>query len=827
MAFVPLRFQSTVIEGVLARLRLQDGVYRELVGSPAAMRDEARLRGAGIVLQAPTGSGKTAIAIEVMARFSREARVLWFWFAPFAGLVEQAANALRAQAPQLPLLDLGSDRRLGALAPGAVFITTWSAVAAANADARRARVTGDSGLALDALLAQAREQGYRIGCIVDEAHHGFHKAKQAQAFFRDVLRPDHAVMMTATPKDSDVLLFEKDTGYRLGDPADWASVARADAVDEGLLKRGVRTVRFLARDDDTKQLIDFEHLALRECAQAHRQIAQRLNDAGIALTPLMLVQVPDGKKAMADARAYLVDELGFADAAVRIHTSDEPDPDLIALAHDPGVEVLIFKMAVALGFDAPRAFTLAALRGARDASFGVQIIGRIVRVHAMLQRRADLPPELGFGYVFLANAESQEGLTAAGQQINSLKTAAPSIGAGLTVTYCGTQRTVQVVDAGQSFELKFGDDPAAVTGSTPDPAPVPAPWRDAAQLALAIGGGLRPGGGSATNAPTTTSLAGFALKASRMPHRYPRRDGVPERLSGERLPPAPADVELKLVDHVAFTDEVLACRDKVRAAVRRNEVDIFAGGAIGEDGRDVWANLAPEAVAYKAQQVMERMSELNQRELRLRLLAKFRQAIEVTGAMPPDDEEALEQQLDLVLVRRPSLLREAFRTMRHRELVTTPVVLPGEYMSDQTLEPAQRNAYGVFPDTLNSDEEHVARVLDASPLVRWWHRNRADARSPDALGLYRWDDGEGFFPDFVVSVEGRESTDQVALLEVKGDFLWGNTREVDKAGAELPEYGRVFMVGRRKGERVLSFLRSLGGKLEPEGPFDIARMRWR
>ncbi len=45
------------------------------------------------------------------------------------------------------------------------------------------------------------------------------------------------------------------------------------------------------------------------------------------------------------------------------------------LANDPTVEVLIFKMAVALGFDAPRAFTLAALRGARDPAFGIQVIG--------------------------------------------------------------------------------------------------------------------------------------------------------------------------------------------------------------------------------------------------------------------------------------------------------------------------------------------------------------------------------------------------------------------------------------------------------------------
>ncbi|MEI2623657.1 MAG: hypothetical protein V9G23_06975 [Giesbergeria sp.] len=32
-------------------------------------------------------------------------------------------------------------------------------------------------------------------------------------------------------------------------------------------------------------------------------------------------------------------------------------------------EVLIFKVAVALGFDAPRAFTLVSMRGAKDTDF--------------------------------------------------------------------------------------------------------------------------------------------------------------------------------------------------------------------------------------------------------------------------------------------------------------------------------------------------------------------------------------------------------------------------------------------------------------------------
>ena len=70
-------------------------------------------------------------------------------------------------------------------------------------------------------------------------------------------------------------------------------------------------------------------------------------------------------------------------------------------------------MAVALGFDAPRAWTLVSMRGARDPNFGTQIVGRILRVHPLLQNR-ELPPALQWGYVVLANAANQSGLFGGG-----------------------------------------------------------------------------------------------------------------------------------------------------------------------------------------------------------------------------------------------------------------------------------------------------------------------------------------------------------------------------------------------------------------------------
>lgn len=825
-------FQEEVCAGIVARFDNLRAVYDGLRDAEATLRDAARKRDGAVVLQAPTGSGKTLVAVEALARFSHNERVLWFWFAPFAGLVEQSRKVLAAQAPELNLLDLESDRSVDAVRQGGVFVTTWASVAARRADSRRARVTGDAGLALDALIELARAEGLRIGCVVDEAHHGFHRAAEARRFFTEVLCPDYTLMMTATPRDRDAAAFADDTGWQIGEPADWASVSRYDAVQAGLLKQGVRMVRFLARDGDTAQLVDFEQLALAECTAVHRRIKTLLDAAGVALTPLMLVQVPDGKTAQEAARRYLVDVLGFSEAAVRVHTADEPDPDLLALASDPTVEVLIFKMAVALGFDAPRAFTLAALRGARDPAFGVQVIGRIVRVHALLQGRPNLPEALDHGYVFLANAESQEGLLEAGAQISALTTHAPEVGTQTVLTVIGDRQAVQVARSGEPLSLLVSADGVATQGDAANAGDAAQPafgsareeWERAAQDMLALAGGAAGGAVPDAVGNTAALVAPLLALSSRSVYHYPRRADAPAQLRGERLPPPPADLEARLVDFVDFSPAVLDCRNRTRVQVRRSETELFTRAGASESETDMWANLSPEAVAGKASQIRLRLVESNDRELHGRLAERFRAAIEQSGAAPPGDDETLLEQLDLVLVRNPHLLATAYKQCRASLIVDVPVLLPGEWSSDVRLPPAPRALYGVLPPDLNADELAVAQKLDASPLVRWWYRN--PVRSAYAVGLYRWDEGDGFYPDFVVSLEGRDKPDGVALLEVKGDFLWNKDSEVEKAAARHPDYGDVFMVGRARGARDFIFLRKLGGKLDDGGAFDVARMRW-
>ncbi|MBU2758799.1 DEAD/DEAH box helicase [Acidithiobacillus sulfurivorans] len=840
-------FQNDVLDGMVARFENVRALY-ERVERDASLSSrilEARQTDGALVLQAPTGSGKTILAVEMVRRLSARERILWFWFAPYSGLVEQSRSVLAAQAPEIKLFDLRVDRQSDKVRSGGVFVTTWSSVATSSVESRRSRTRDDDGLSVDELILLARAEGVRIGCVVDEAHHGFHRAAQARVFFKAVLAPDYALMMTATPRDADLTAFEADTGYTLGGPADWASVSRTDAVEAGLLKRGVRMVRFIASDDNLSQLLSFERIALNECAKAHRNIQHMLEASGIPLTPLMLVQVPNGRDDQESTRQYLVEVLGFSANAVKVHTSDEPDPELLSLANDSTVEVLIFKMAVAIGFDAPRAFTLAALRGARDAGFGVQVIGRILRRHSLLQGRGDLPPELEHGYVFLANSASQEGLLTAGHQINEMTTQAPSIGTQTVITVLGGAPELQVVRTGESLQLWIDSEGVTRTGNDdgqpiinladisesevePDISDKSCPeFNEAVQGAFGLLELATNDADTSTNPappsnPEQSILPLLNLESSQV-YRYPRASIVPAMLKAENKPKLPQQFEEAIADHVDFNETVLATRLKSRIQIHRNESSLF-DDAEGEHDEDIYARLPPEYVARRAENLRLKLVDSNDRELQPLLLERFRSSLERNCYDYPEDEELLLQQLDLVMVRNPSILREAYRRVSLSRIVDVDVALPGEISSELKLMTAKHNAYGCYPADLNLDELAVAKTLDASPLVLWWHRN--PVKRPESVSLYRWDDGKGYYPDFVVAVKSRPALDQIALLEVKGGHMWANEDEVGKYGAKHPNYGQVFMIGRRRGEETFHHLRREGDRLTTDGDFAVERLKY-
>ena len=74
---------------------------------------------------------------------------------------------LRSQFKGLRVRDLRMDRDPGQARGGDLYVTTWAAVAASDAEGRKIRQKHESLPSLDAFVPLLRERGMRIGVVVD------------------------------------------------------------------------------------------------------------------------------------------------------------------------------------------------------------------------------------------------------------------------------------------------------------------------------------------------------------------------------------------------------------------------------------------------------------------------------------------------------------------------------------------------------------------------------------------------------------------------------------------------------------------------------------
>jgi type III restriction enzyme len=117
-----------------------------------------------ILLQAPTGSAKTLMlgwALEAVRR-QLSAKTVWFWFAPYAGLVMQTRSALTAQCGALRKRDVYADREASTARDGDVFVQTWASPAVVKKGSRNVRTDKEASLSVDNIIAELRERSFRI-----------------------------------------------------------------------------------------------------------------------------------------------------------------------------------------------------------------------------------------------------------------------------------------------------------------------------------------------------------------------------------------------------------------------------------------------------------------------------------------------------------------------------------------------------------------------------------------------------------------------------------------------------------------------------------------
>lgn len=373
------------------------------------------------LLRAPTGSGKTLIISRVLQKVSLKRETLWFWFVPFVNLVQQTEDAIAANAPALKPFRL-SDGKSANPTSGQVLISTAAAVAK-----QRSRTqdytdgSDDVQRSLSDLRDLSRARGLRIGLVVDEAHIALAAQTEFGEFAR-WLKPDCLLMASATPKDERLAEFMAKAGYEANEAF---QVSRDEVVHARLNKRYIDAVVYDVRQS-TADVADLQQTVLRQAWKRNLRLKKLLAANGMEVTPLLLVQVANGADSIKDARDCLIRVCGVEPATIGEHSSDEPDPVMMAsIANDSTKEVLIFKQSAGTGFDAPRAFVLASTKPVNDPDFAMQFIGRVMRVHRAVRLRfppkTKVPADLDTAYVYLANSEAQQGFEQAVAATQNLK----------------------------------------------------------------------------------------------------------------------------------------------------------------------------------------------------------------------------------------------------------------------------------------------------------------------------------------------------------------------------------------------------------------------
>ena len=750
------------------------------------LRQQVARRVGAVLLEAPTGSGKTLMlgrALEAI-RGKTGAPCVWFWFAPYSGLVAQTRGALAEQCPSIRLRELARDRSALLTRDGDVFVQTWALVAARNREARKVRSRTEAAPALDDMLEDLRDRGVRIGVVIDEAHLNFGASAQTAAgFYLDVLRPDFTLLATATPNDEKLIDFERRAGVTVENRI---VVARDQVVAAGLNKRGLTlgVVRLEGRD---AELIERDTAALTVAWRRHERIKARLVERGLAVTPLMLVQVEDQTAGGADpvqaARQRLL-EIGVPDAAIAVHTSGEPDPEFHTLAFDPAREVLIFKVAVATGFDAPRAWTLVSLRPTRGTNFGLQIVGRIMRVHPLVRPIHGQDALLDRGWVFLTDPDLQAGLDAAAAELKAVRASVATVADEL-----------QVLEFTPADHAALDARRAALPHAPPRPASpeerqarlddlivagfVDASMREAApdaQDRVVVDAEWRRTLGQT---PLFGDLPEQALPgaapAARAGRIYPVRHdrGVPQTLLRER-PPSPEELDGAMVEQAARilfrrdrTPLDLLTRTRGRASVTLR--DLFLEGAPEQETVNV--RMSDARIAERAQASFEFNEAVSARAFKRALVREFRRVCDETGVDYDEaDEGPLRRAVELFALTHPDALPDALKEAQARAVVTEPAdPIPPLVLADgDEARAARLGAYDVFPPKMNGNERRFAELLDAdeSGQVLWWLRLQENATWAANLVL---PNGRRFFPDFAVGVRGRKTTDAIALVETKDD----------------------------------------------------------
>ena len=367
--------------------------------------------GKKLVFKSPTGSGKTIMMAEFLKQLvdDREVKqsLSFIWTAP-RQLHIQSRDKLEnyfetSQALKCSYFEDLDDRKIS---ENEILFFNWESINRADNVYIR---DNEQEFNLSKVLERAKEDGRKIILVIDEAHH--HATSQISQGLIQMIEPKLTIEVTATP--ATITNEDEKVFIQLDDVKKEGMIKKAvilnDEFDNFIRKGKIQTQKLSGGS---------EELVINAALKKREELVKEFRKEGVNINPLVLIQLPDGKTSLEDRIRERVESIlknkhkistEKGNNKLAIWLSGEHINKENVEKQDSEVEVLLFKQAIALGWDCPRAQILVLFRQWHSPIFSIQTVGRIMRMPE--PDRGHYKNEfLNYGYIYtnLDNIEIQE-----------------------------------------------------------------------------------------------------------------------------------------------------------------------------------------------------------------------------------------------------------------------------------------------------------------------------------------------------------------------------------------------------------------------------------
>ena len=332
-----------------------------------------------IVFKAPTGSGKTIMMQEYLRRLAEtpQDREFAFVWISVNDLSRQSKRSFERNLAGSPLhfyeLSDITDRELK---KNEILFINWESIRSID------RATGEWKVLamkdnerdenLPTYLANTHEAGREVILIVDESHRSLATSK-AQELIMNYIKPKLQIEVSATP---DSVGYDAKVETKI-----------EEVIEAGMIKKEVLINPGLW---DTKDVSETDKFIIDEALKKARELRAKYEEIGSSVRPLVLIQLPSESKTTSELDKTKLERtkqvldtdfsISLANKKLAIWLSDEKENLDSIESYESPVEVLIFKQAIATGWDCPRAQILVMFREIGSITFEIQTVGRILRM---------------------------------------------------------------------------------------------------------------------------------------------------------------------------------------------------------------------------------------------------------------------------------------------------------------------------------------------------------------------------------------------------------------------------------------------------------------